>query len=238
VRRVRAQLLFACLLLAGCRRSGGSPFELLTYEVHRAGSPIAVDGLLTERAWDAADKVLLVRSLDGKPATWSTEARLLWDDQHLYVGFLAEDRHISTPFTKDDQPLYTSNVVEIFLNPKGDLGRYFEIEVSPANVLFDASFTGRRQGMALEWASSTRHAVHLDGTLNDPRDVDRGWSAELAIPFAPLDGARPKRGDTWRFNLYRLLQGQGQPNEGQAYSAPLVGDFHEVTRFAYLKFVD
>jgi hypothetical protein len=154
------------------------------------------------------------------------------------VAFLSEDRNISTPFTKDDEPLYTSNVVEIFLNPSGDLKRYFEIELSPANVLFDASFTGRRQGMELGWSSRALHGVHLDGTLNEPRDVDRGWTAELFVPFASLDGARPQRGATWRFNLFRLLQGPGQPGEGQAYSAPLVGDFHAVQRFAYLKFVE
>ncbi len=243
---MRALALWIGVLLCGCKSGSQAPaiaagqssaLELPTYLVHRAAAPLQIDGVLAERAWDSAERAALVRSVDGKAVTWQTEARLLWDDDRLYVGFLAEDRNISTPFTKDDDPLYTSNVVEIFLNPKGDLLRYFEIEVSPANKLFDASFTGRRQGMQLGWSSGALHAVHLDGTLNEPRDVDRGWSAELAIPFAALDGARPKVGDEWRFNLYRLLQGPGQPNEGQAYSAPLVGDFHAVNRFARLKFV-
>ena len=232
-------LSLALVSLAGCKSgSQSSPAGVATYLVHRRTGPIALDGLLTEAAWDKAEKAMLVRSIDGRPAAWATEARLLWDDEKLYVGFLAQDKNISTPFKKDDEPLYTSNVVEIFLNPKGDLARYFEIEVSPANVLFDCSFTGRRQGADLAWSSRTQHAVHLDGTLNDSSDVDRGWSAELAIPFAALDGARPKAGDEWRFNLFRLLQGSGQPNEGQAYSAPLVGDFHAVNRFAVLKFAE
>ena len=216
----------------------GSPSEIVTYEVHRAKSAITVDGLLAESAWDGASRATLLRSMDGKGLTWSTEARLLWDDDRLYLGFINEDRNVSSPFSKDDDPLYTSNVVEIFVNPSGDLKRYFEIEVSPANKLFDASFTGPRQGMDLSWSSRTVHGVHVEGTLNDPSDVDRGWSAELAIPFAALDGARPKVGDVWRFNLFRLLQGPGQPNEGQAFSPPMVGDFHAVTRFAKLKFVE
>ena len=95
--------------------------------------------------------------------------------------------------------------------------------------------------MDLSWSSGARHAVHLDGTLNDSRDVDRGWTAELAIPFANLTGMprpRPRRGDTWRFNLYRLRQGPGQPGEGQAYSPPMVADFHALDRFATLRFDD
>ena len=234
---LKSSLLFLAVAVAcGCSRRGGD------YVVHRASGAIAIDGVLAEAAWDRAEKAgPLVRSLDGKPATASTVARLLWDDDHLYLAFVSEDPDIATPFFKDDEPLYTSNVVEIFLNPSGDLARYDEIELAPSNALFDASFTGRRQGMDLAWSSHARHAVHLDGTLNDSRDRDRGWTAELAIPFASLTGMpkpRPERGDKWRFNLYRLRQSPGQPGEGQAYSPPMVGDFHAVDRFATLRFED
>ena len=214
------------------------------YVVHRAAGPLVIDGLLAERAWDRAEKAgPFVRSLDGKPCTAATEARLLWDDENLYVAFLAEDPNVAGEFFKDDEKLYTSNVVEIFLNPSGEAARgYDEIEVAPTNALFDASFVGGpRQGMDLSWSSRARHAVHVDGTLNDPRDLDRGWTVELAIPFAALTGMpkpRPARGDRWKFNLYRLRQGPGQPGEGQAYSPPMRGDFHALDRFATLRFDD
>lgn len=202
-----------------------------------------IDGVLAEPDWDRAEKAgPFLRSLDGKPCTAATEARLLWDDANLYVAFLAEDPNVESPFTRDDDKLYTSNVVEIFLNPSGDSSHYVEIEVAPTNALFDASFSGGpRQGMDLSWSSHALHAVHVDGTLNDPRDVDRGWTVELAIPFASLTGMprpRPARGDRWKFNLYRLRQGPGQPNEGQAFSPPLRGDFHALDRFATLRFED
>ena len=225
------------LLATACRRGPEG-----SYTVHRAFGPIVADGVLDERAWDRAEKAgPLVRSLDGAPAAAATVARLLWDDDNLYLAFSCEDQDVETPFLQDDQPLYTSNVVEIFLNPSGDLKRYVEIELNPANALFDASFTGPRQGMDLAWSSRARHGVHVDGTLNRPGDVDRGWTAELAIPWAHLPGMtkpRPQPGDVWRFNLYRLRQGPGKPGEGQAFRAPLVGDFHAVQRFAELRFVE
>lgn len=228
-------LVLVCLCVCGCRKR---PAE---YVVHRTRGPIQIDGVLAEPTWDAAEKAgPFVRSLDGKHASAATEARLLWDDENLYVAFLAEDANVSGAFFKDDEKLYTSNVVEIFLNPSRDSSRYDEIEVAPTNALFDASFSGGpRQGMDLSWSSRARHAVHVDGTLNDPRDADRGWTVELAIPFAALTGmpkARPERGDTWKFNLYRLRQGPGQPGEGQAFSPPMRGDFHALDRFATLRF--
>jgi hypothetical protein len=232
---VRATIVLL-LLFTACKRENA-------YVVHRTGGPITIDGVLAESDWDRAEKAgPFARSLDGKRATAATEARLLWDDDHLYVAFLCEDANVSGAFFKDDEKLYTSNVVEIFLNPSGDGSRYDEIEVAPTNALFDASFAGGpRQGMDLSWSSHARHAVHVDGTLNDPRDVDRGWTVEIAIPFASLTGmprARPQRGDRWKFNLYRLRQGPGQPGEGQAYSPPMRGDFHALDRFAILRFED
>ena len=225
------------LLSVACARSGRD------YVVHRAKGAIEIDGVLAESAWDRADKAgPFVRSLDGKPTSAATEARLLWDDDYLYVAFLAEDTNVSGAFFKDDEKLYTSNVVEIFLDPSGDGSHYDEIEVAPTNALFDASFAGgARQGMDLSWSSRAKHAVRVDGTLNDPRDVDRGWTVELAIPFASLTGMpkpRPQRGDRWKFNLYRLRQGPGQPGEGQAYSPPMRGDFHALDRFATMRFED
>jgi Carbohydrate family 9 binding domain-like len=198
---------------------------------------MTVDGLLLEPSWDRAERTgRFVRSIDGKTAAAATEARLLWDEEALYAAFQCEDKDVATPFTSDDQPLYTSNVVEIFLNPSGDLAHYVEIEVAPSNAIFDARFTGRRAGMDLGWSSRARHAVRIDGTLNDPRDVDRGWTVELAIPFAALPGApHPRKGDEWRFNLYRLRQ---PPGEGQAYSPPMIGDFHALDKFATLRFGD
>ncbi len=233
-------LALASLACFACTKRGVDGDSI--YLVHRAQGPIDPAHPLSEASWNRAEvTVPFVRSLDGHAAGAVTVARMLWDDDNLYVAFKCEDPNIQTNFFKDDEPLYTSNVVEIFLNPSGDLQRYAEIELNPANALFDATFTGRRQGMNLAWSSGARHGVALDGTLNDARDVDREWSAELAIPFATLPGMptpKPKAGDAWRFNMYRLRQGPGQPGEGQAFRPPLIGDFHAVDRFGTMKFAD
>jgi hypothetical protein len=51
--------------------------------------------------------------------------------------------------------------------------------------------------------------VHVDGTINDSTAVDRGWTVELAFPWAGMawlaDGRAlpPEDGDTWRLFLGR-----------------------------------
>ena len=57
-----------------------------------------------------------------------------------------------------------------------------------------------------------RTAVHVNGTLNDDSDTDRGWSVEIALPWSGIralfpEGKRtipPKNGDLWAMDFSRF----------------------------------
>ncbi|HUM12358.1 MAG TPA: carbohydrate-binding family 9-like protein [Myxococcaceae bacterium] len=217
---------------------GGGP-AVPEAHVRRTAMPPKIDGVLDEAAWRGATPLTLVDSLDGRPAAFRTTARLAWDDEALYVAFECEDPDVWGTFSKRDEPLYTQEVVEIFLDADADGRTYDEIEVSPHNVVFDAYFPARRQGMDLSWDSGLQSAVKVSGTIDDASDRDQGWTVEMRIPFARLHSVPhlpPKPGDRWRFNLYRLELPDRKQAQGQAFSPLYVGDFHAVDRFAWLVF--
>jgi hypothetical protein len=69
---------------------------------------------------------------------------------------------------------------------------------------------GERWGF-LDWnCLGLLHAVHVDGSINQRDKPDRGWSAEIAIPWSSLellgDGRSlpPKDGDQWRIDCSRF----------------------------------
>ncbi len=69
---------------------------------------------------------------------------------------------------------------------------------------------GERWGF-LDWdCPGLRHAVHVDGEVNRRGGADRGWSAEIAIPWTSLtllaDGRSlpPRDGDQWRIDCSRF----------------------------------
>jgi hypothetical protein len=217
----------------------GQAQPLAEYPLHRLKGTIQIDGDLRDVAWQDATPVKLTRSLDGGPVTRATTARLLYDDHFLYVAFDCEDDDVWGTFRQNDDPIYTQEAVEIFLDSNADGATYHELEVSPHNVLFDAYFPARRTGMDLSWKSDAVSAVKVRGSLDDDRDHDDGLSVELKIPFDHLKDlpvGSPKAGARWRFNLYRLEQIGRKNTEGQAYSPPLIGDFHNLPRFAWLVF--
>ena len=222
----------------GPELSGSGP-PLPEYVMHRAAKAPVIDGVLDDPAWKDATPGVLRGSFDGRPALLRTEARLVYDDTFLYVAFDLVDPDVWGTLLKPDEAIYNEEVVEIFLDANADGRTYNELEVSPHNVHFDASFPARRQGMDLSWDSGMTTAVKVRGTLDDPSDRDEGWSVEMRIPFARLAEVPhqpPQKGERWRFNLYRLEHLGRHQVEGQAFSPLYIGDFHALPRFGWLVF--
>jgi hypothetical protein len=101
----------------------------------------------------------------------------------------------------------------------------------------------------LDWDfPGMRSAVHVDGTLNDNTDVDKGWTVELAFPWKGMgllaDGRSlpPNDGDTWRMDFSRFeafdLKGNPiQPSSGWAFNKHGVYDSHIPECFTFVHFV-
>lgn len=222
------------------------PVELPVYEIFRAESAVTVDGCLDDSAWRKAPPVELRDTQTGEKPRLATTARMLYDDEWLYVGFHSEDRLIWGTMTGHDDPIYNEEVVEIFLDPTGLLTCYYELEVSPLNTSFDAiivnnAVTAGTRGRGSRFQGFTawdpvgfRHGVHIEGRLNDPSGGGKFWECEMALRFDELFlGANvpPKPGDEWRGNLYRI-DIEGELVEESALSPTGMRDFHVPSRFA------
>ena len=91
-------------------------------------------------------------------------------------------------------------------------------------------------------------AIHVDGTINDNKDRDRGWTAELRIPWRSLeplampDGRAlpPRDGDEWRMDFSRFNQYKEAPPAkdpgGWAWSPHGVWDSHIPELFTRVRF--
>jgi hypothetical protein len=100
-----------------------------------------------------------------------------------------------------------------------------------------ATFWRGTHPRGLRWAftdwdfAGIRTAVQVQGTLNNSRDVDRGWTVEIAFPWAGmkhLTGGRsvpPHDGDMWRLFFGRFGKlAVGNAVVGNAMSWGRIGD--------------
>lgn len=93
-----------------------------------------------------------------------------------------------------------------------------------------------------------KSAVHVDGTINNDKDRDRGWTVELALPWSGMSSLvmadnrslPPKDQDVWQMDFSRFNQYKEAPpakdSGGWAWSPHGVWDSHVPECFTYIHF--
>jgi hypothetical protein len=187
-----------------------------TYECVRAVAPIVIDGRLDETAWQAArwtEDFVDIRGPLGPEPRFRTRVKMLWDDRSFYVGAEMDEPHVWATLTERDAVIYADNDFEVFIDPDGDTHEYYELEINAVGTEWDLLLIRpyRDGGPAVDaWdIQGLRTGVAVEGTVNDPRDSDAGWSVEIALPWTVLDDCAHRRsppldGDCWRVNFSRV----------------------------------
>ncbi|MFA6472403.1 MAG: carbohydrate-binding family 9-like protein [Candidatus Latescibacterota bacterium] len=192
------------------------------YTVKRTPGKIVIDGKLNEPGWrDAELTEPFVIYTDGSAPKFPTQAKLLWDDDYLYIAFIMTDEDVwakTVKWEKGDTCLCLEEVAEVFIDPDGDGLNYMEIEVNPLKAVMDLTLDiePSKNGKGnLDWdLAGLKIGVTVDGKFNNQKAKDKKWICELAFPFkemafsAPSMSFPPKSGDAWRLNLYRYDYGR------------------------------
>ena len=236
-------LMFVGLcFMAQCARQTGSEY-IIRADHSRVG--ISIDGLLDEPAWQTAGPVMLKENRSGHTIDndrISTRVMTCYDDSTLYIAFVCNDPDIWTTYRQRDEHLWKEEAVEVFIEADEMPDTYVEIEVSPANVLFD-SYIIDPQNIDIPATAAfdlpgIRTAVSIAGTLNVRDDIDNSWNVEIAVPFRDLATERIKQVSTAtaiKINFYRLEKSRGMESAGHAWS-PTGARFHTPSAFGRLIF--
>jgi hypothetical protein len=166
----------------------------------RAERPPVIDGRDDDPVWRLAPAITQFREFQPKedgPPRFATEAKVAYDDRHLYVFIRAFDPHpdsILKLLARRDVKAPTDQL-KIMIDSYHDRRTGFEFAVNPAGVKRD-------------------YAIYNDNTEDDAWDavwdvgttVDSlGWTAEFRIPLSQLRYA-PRDTITFGFGVWRDLQ--------------------------------
>jgi hypothetical protein len=180
-----------------------------------AEAPV-VDGLLDDRAWQDASRLTGFMQSDpfeGESASESTEVRIVYDDEALYVAVMLHDSdpsRIVTTDTRRDAGLGEMDSFQMILDTYLDQQNGFVFGTNAAGIQYDAQV--RNQG---------NPSASWDGSWDvRTRVTETGWTAEFRIPLRTLRyGPAPQ---TWGVNFFRNIQRTRE----RTYWAPLAREYN------------
>ncbi|MFA6233533.1 MAG: carbohydrate-binding family 9-like protein [Bacteroidota bacterium] len=269
-------VLLASLLL--CASGGGDEaaeeayYSIVpnSYCCMKAAAPLIIDGRMDDPDWLNASWTGAFVDIQGESAPlprFRTRVKMMWDDKYLYVFAELEEPHVWARLRQRDTVIFEDNDFEIFVCPTGTNHTYYEFEVNALNTVWDLFLPKPyRDGGPADngWdISGLKSAVHVSGSINDPTDIDEGWSVEVAIPWTAFDRtamyfdgkeslmqpAPPVPGQDMRINFsrvewrhdavsgsYRKVQGMKEDN--WVWSPQGVIDMHRPEKWGWVYFMD
>jgi len=166
-----------------------------------ANEPIKVDGYLDEQSWNsAAPATGFVQRIpvNGQPARFISEVRMLYDNSGLYVGALMHDPSPDSVLTqlglRDSDGLNADNFI-LVLSPFNDGINAFCFMVTASDVQSDFKLTGSG-GEDFSW-----DAVWL----SKARVTDNGWIVEMKIPYSAIRFPKSEVQE-WGLNYQREIR--------------------------------
>ena len=219
----------------------------LRHKVYATPVPPPVDAEWDTGAWDAAAAITLTHHMGDAPEHRpTTQAKLLYDADALYVRFRVEDRYVVAVETEPQSGVSGDSCVELFFSPGTDLAPgYFNIEMNcVGTTLFHHQRDSGVENRPLDEEIDELEVRHtIPGPTVDPEVTQPlTWTVGYRVPFDAL--ARhatitvPEPGVVWRANLYKCANRSSHPHwltwSPVAFSRP---NFHLKEQFGYLHFV-
>ncbi len=167
----------------------------------RADRAPQLDGRLDDAAWAQATSVRdLLQSVpdEGRPASESTEVRIVYDADAVYVGarlFDAEPGRIVRRLARRDASTH-SDEFRVLFDSYHDRRTAFEFTVNAAGVHTDVLYGGDGSFSDKSWDPVWEAAISVDSL---------GWTAEIRIPFTQLRFAKAPE-QVWGVRFVRWIE--------------------------------
>ncbi len=168
-----------------------------------------IDGVLDEAVWQTAtpiDAFVQQEPREGQPATDRTEVRVLYDNQHIYIGVhaYASEPVVATEMRRDADRLFDEDNFQVIIDTFQDSRNGYMFLTTPLGAKLEQQVFDEGEGGGRGTTSNVNR--NWDGVWETAaRIVNDGWTAEIAIPvntvrFAPSDE------QTWGINFERNIR--------------------------------
>ena len=158
-----------------------------------------IDGVITDEAWDHLDwgQDFTEKVPDeGTPPTYQTKFKIGYDEKYLYIALRAfddEPEKIEQRLSRRDG--FAGDRINVIIDSYHDKRTAFVFTVTAAGVKGEELATQNGQS----WDASWNPIWYTDAVVDD-----KGWTAEMKIPFSQLRFGKAEE-QVWGLNINRML---------------------------------
>ena len=176
--------------------------EALQAEAYRTYESVEIDGELSESDWQKATPIRQFIQYEpdaGASLTEATEVRILYDDRHIYFGFVCsepERAKIVANKMRRDAMLWDNDNVFVLLDTYNDRRSGFFFRVNPLGAREDVAIMDSGDSRNENWNAVWDSRAKINGD---------NWTTEIAIPFSQLR-FKDETAVEWGLNIGRRIQ--------------------------------
>ena len=195
-------LILACLP-AQSQNTQGDIFVRRELQAFYVDSPPVLDGSLEDSQWEQAQinsNFIQSEPYEGTPATEDTEVRVIYDADSLYLGIYCSDSNpdgIVLTSRRRDFDFFQTDSFGFVFSPHNDNRTGILFSITPEGAQRDVQVD--QNGVAAE---ASWDGVWYVKTLIH----DKGWNAEIRIPFTTLHKSFSDETEIWGINFNRRVR--------------------------------
>jgi len=218
----------------------------MSYKVNRALGTVDLADEWDQGHWKRADILELTHWMGDKPDHFpKTQAKVLYDDNNLYVFFRVEDRYVRALADRTHGKVWEDSCVEFFFTPHDQSEyEYFNLEINcGGRMLFRYNDKRHKIEKFVEESDCAMIDVHhsLPSFIIDEITEPVVWTLRYKLPFRVITRyakiTKPQASVSWRANFYKCAENNSHPHwltwSLVDYPAP---NFHLPQCFGVLQF--
>ncbi|PSL07273.1 carbohydrate-binding family 9-like protein [Cecembia rubra] len=191
------------------------------YFIHKLEGDLLIDGNWDKPQWHKADAIHILNNMGQDPGFFpKTQAKLLYDEDHLYGIFQVMDKYVKSVVEDINGPVYTDSCVEFFFSPdENNPLYYFNLEINCGGVAL-MQFSTEPHKKFKYLLPSDIEKIEIAHSL--PKKVfpeiqdEVVWTIEFKMPLNMLSGyskiSDPKPGVVWKGNFYKTATFTSNPH--------------------------
>ncbi len=191
------------------------------YQVSRLNEKITIDADWGKPQWENIKSLTISKNMGDLPKFLpEVLAKVMYDDDNLYVIFQVKDRFLRSVVTEYNGPVSTDSCVEFFFAPDPELPlHYFNLEINAGGtpLMFYITKPMSEYVTVVESGLKSIEIAHSQPSVIDPEIAEpTTWTVECRLPLSLLGKyskvSRPSQGVVWKANFYKTGSKTSNPN--------------------------